>query len=193
MKRQISAGAVIFRREEGGAIKFLLLYHGKNYWNFPKGQLEVGERVPAAFLREVREETGLGERDLKILSDFRATDRYTFLASYPRSGIDAPSQPRPRGRQPISKTVILYLVEAKKRAIAVSEEHEGFAWFTYNEALRVARYQNTRDILKKANEFIRKSASRRPAHPQRKSRHLRRHRTGHRPAAGMARGREHTA
>ncbi len=64
MTQQISAGAVIFRRESDGTVKFLLLYHGKNYWNFPKGKLEAGERAIAAFLREVREETGLGEPDL---------------------------------------------------------------------------------------------------------------------------------
>lgn len=189
MKQQISAGAVIFRREESGAIKFLLLYHGKNYWNFPKGHLEAGERALAAFLREVREETGLGERDLKIIPGFHATDRYTFLASYLRSGIAASGQSRLRGRQPIAKIVILYLVEAKKRAIAVSEEHEGFAWFAYNEALRAARYQNTRDILKKANEFISKSSSRRAKHTPGARRNLLRHQPGHRPAAVVARGR----
>lgn len=171
MTQQISAGAVIFRRESDGTIQFLLLYHGKNYWNFPKGKLEQGERATAAFLREVKEETGLGEHDLKILSDFRATDRYTFFVPPPRAAAD--KRPRLKRSQPVFKVVIFYLVETKRRAIALSDEHDGFAWFNYREALRMAKYQNTRDILKKAYAFIRKSLPRRAEHPARKSRNVR--------------------
>lgn len=158
MKRQISAGAVIFRREPHGHIKFLLLYHGKNYWNFPKGKLEGDELATSAFLREVEEETGLRRPDMKILSGFRATDRYVFFA---------------KGTKEIFKVVIFYLVETKKREITVSPEHDGYSWFTYREALRIAKFKNTRNIIKQAHEFIQKNIFRHPAHPQRPGRHLR--------------------
>lgn len=156
--RQISAGAIIFRRESGGDIKFLLLYHGRNYWNFPKGKLEEGERATAAFLREVEEETGLKRGDLKIISGFRATDRYAFFSGQQRK---------------IFKIVIFYLVETKKSEVAVSSEHQGFGWFTYHEALNLSKYKNTKDIIKRAHEFIQKNLRRHPAHSQRASRHLR--------------------
>ena len=58
MKKVISAGIIIFRKVKGDC-KFLLLYHGHNYWNFPKGKLEATERSWQAALREVREDTGL--------------------------------------------------------------------------------------------------------------------------------------
>src|SRR3989344_5743232 len=77
MRQIISAGFIIFRRNpEVDDIQFLLLYHGRNHWSFPKGRLERGERVEAASFREVEEETGLGKTDLHVISVFRTTDRY---------------------------------------------------------------------------------------------------------------------
>ncbi len=178
MKRVISAGAVIFRREpritahgsvrgeRDGELKFLLLYYGRNYWNFPKGKLEEGERAPQAFLREVEEETGLKPADLHILSGFRTTERFTFVDHDSRA-----AQRRGKERPLVFKVVIYYLVEAKKREVTISNEHEGFGWFTYHEALRIAKYKNTQGILKQAHEFIQKNLPRYPRghHPVKRS------------------------
>lgn len=183
MKRVISAGAVIFRREprtspagsgmlrgeRDGQLKFLLLYYGRGYWNFPKGKIEPGERVTAAFLREVEEETGLKRHDLKIVSGFRTSERYTFVDRYAPEPIRPPSG----GRPAVFKIVIYYLVESRKREVVVSREHEGFGWFTYREAFHIAKYKNTQNILKRAHEFIQQNLRRHPAHPQRPGRHVR--------------------
>ncbi len=167
MKKVISAGAVIFRRDphrtppgsvrdgRDGQLRFLLLYYGRNYWNFPKGKLEEGERAMQAFLREVEEETGLKPADLRILSGFRTTERFTFVDRDPRM-----AQRQSKDRPLVFKVVIYYLVEARKREVAISDEHEGFGWFTYHEALRAAKYKNTQSILKQAYEFIQKSLPR---------------------------------
>ena len=53
-KKEISAGFVVFRKTEEG-LKFLLLYHGHNYWNFPKGKIESEERSLEAAFRETKE------------------------------------------------------------------------------------------------------------------------------------------
>ncbi|MBI4132475.1 MAG: NUDIX domain-containing protein [Candidatus Sungbacteria bacterium] len=157
MRQQVSAGAVIFRREADGTVKFLLLYHGRSYWYFPKGRLEHGERVATAFLREVEEETGIKRHELRIVPGFRAVDRFVF------SGVPFPHEKRRRewrrdARQPISKTVIFYLAETKKREISISGAHEeGFGWFTHSEALRILRHKNTQAIIKRAYEFIHKN------------------------------------
>ena len=157
MRRIISAGAVIFRREHHGEVKFLLLYHGKNYWNFPKGRLEQGERAMAAFFREVEEETGLKRHELKVISGFRMTDRYMLFGG--RSGEND------KGRA--FKIVIYYLVETRTREITVSHEHDGFGWFDYHEALRISKYPGTKEILKKAHEFIQKNLPRTTSAPHR--------------------------
>lgn len=172
MKPIVSAGAVIYRRELNGVIKFLLMYHGRNYWNFPKGRLESGEGAIAAFLREVEEETGLKRNDLEILSGFQATDRY-FLTEPAPVGLPGHGNGRANQRRSVLKIVIYYLVRTRKREVVVSHEHEGFAWFDYREALHIAKYKNTQAILKRAHEFIQENLRRHPAHPPRAGRHLR--------------------
>jgi len=58
MARERSAGAVIFRKIDGEIRYLLLHYHYKTYfWDFPKGNMEEGEREDATVRREVREET----------------------------------------------------------------------------------------------------------------------------------------
>lgn len=173
MRQQVSAGAVVFRREPDGAVKFLLLYHGKGYWYFPKGQLEQGERAMAAFLREVEEETGLRRDELRIVPGFRAQDRFVFHVP------PAPDRRRHRRRKPwaggpVSKIVIIYLAETHQRLVRlIGPREEGFAWFTPAEAMRAAKFQSTRRIIQQAHEFIQRHLRRHPAHPGRPGGHLR--------------------
>lgn len=55
-----AAGGVVWRREDGGQIRVLLIHRPKyDDWTFPKGKLDPGEEHEAAALREVAEETGL--------------------------------------------------------------------------------------------------------------------------------------
>ena len=166
----------MYRRDASGGVKFLLLYHGKGYWNFPKGKVEPGERTVAAFLREVEEETGLARQDLRLREGFRATDRYVFSDKY---------TPGAKGRT-VVKIVILYLVETTKRDVRISDEHEGFAWFKLEEAIRVSKYQNTKRILKTAYDYVTGRVSRNAQHPRRQGRDVRRHRHGDRASARMA-------
>jgi len=53
----LSAGIIIVRRSERGWLYLLLRSY--NYWDFPKGEVEVGEEPFAAAKREVWEETGI--------------------------------------------------------------------------------------------------------------------------------------
>ncbi len=186
MKREISAGAVIFRRGHDGKMRFLLLFHDRGYWNFPKGRIESGEHAMTTFLREVEEETGLRRNELKIISGFRVTERYTFFAP-PR----LPHEPRGSGKpQPIFKIVTFYLVESRRHDVRISWEHEGIGWFAYPEAVHIAKFKNTKDILKQAHEFIERNLRRREAHPSGSRGHLRRHQPGHRSSPGLAPRRE---
>lgn len=137
MKREISAGVVIYRKTKEG-LKFLLLYHGGRYWNFPKGKLEKEEDSYAAALREIKEETGLRPRDLTFSKKFKVYDRYIFT----------------QRKRKIFKIVVYFLAETKKPIIRISFEHQGFGWFSYREALRMLIYQNQKDILNKAFKVL---------------------------------------
>ncbi|MEK7630008.1 MAG: NUDIX domain-containing protein [Patescibacteria group bacterium] len=144
IKRQIVAGFVIYRRTEEG-IKFLFLYRRGNYWNFPKGHFEAGENSFRAALRETEEETGLRPADLRIIPNFKAHLRFSFL----------------RGDEKIHDKMILYLAETRKGSIIISpREHNGFAWFSYNDAIKIIgkRYGNTKKVLKEAYDFVQRKS-----------------------------------
>jgi 8-oxo-dGTP diphosphatase len=62
-------GALILRRNS-----ILLVQRGreplKGYWSLPGGLIETGERIEAALIREVKEETGLVVRPQKLFEIF---------------------------------------------------------------------------------------------------------------------------
>jgi 8-oxo-dGTP diphosphatase len=138
MKREISAGIVVYRRTQEGP-KFLILYHGHNYWNFPKGKIESEERSLTAALREVKEETGLAGRDLRIIKNFKAYERFYFR----------------KGGQMVFKIVIFYLAETSVADVKISREHQGYGWFVNSEAKRIlGKYKDSQMVLKQAYDFL---------------------------------------
>ncbi len=140
MKREISAGFIIFRRTKDG-IKYLLLYHRGGYWNFPKGQIESEEKSLTAALRETREEAGLTPHDLRIMKNFKTYERFYFK----RAGV------------PTFKIVIFYLAETGKRDIKISWEHNGYGWFLFHDAKKiVGKYRDTVKVLQQARDFLEK-------------------------------------
>ena len=171
MSKEISAGIIIYRKTPEGP-KFLLLYHGGGYWNFPKGKLEEGERSFRAAVREVEEETGIKHKDLRFNKGyFKAHDRFVFQ----------------RGGDKISKHVLFYLAETHNPEIRLSEEHEGYGWFLYERAMRVIKYKNLREILKSAYDTLSgKSSSGHVPHPAGVRRNVRGYRPGHQASHGGA-------
>ena len=141
VKKVISAGIIIFRRTRDG-VKFLLLYHGHQYWNFPKGKLETEEHSRQAAIREVREETGLKSTELRFIN-FKAYEKFTFK----------------QRKEKIFKVVILYLAETQKKNIIVSHEHGGYGWFLFKDAKQLLlRYKDNLKILENANHILKKIA-----------------------------------
>ena len=151
-KKQVVAGFVVYRKTAEG-IKYLLLYRRGNYWNFPKGHFEPGERSIDVALRELEEETGIKKSELRVSPEFRAYERFYFRI----------------GSQGIYDTVILFLAETHQAEVKIApREHSGFGWFLYHDALNVIgkKYADTRKVLKQANDFLR-ARSRPRRHPPR--------------------------
>ncbi|MEK7162776.1 MAG: NUDIX domain-containing protein [Patescibacteria group bacterium] len=144
MLKEISAGIIIYKKTEEG-LKFLILYHRRDYWNFPKGKIESEEKSFQAAIREVREETGLNRHDLKFHDYFKAYEKYAF---WKRVEAENP--------QKVFKTVIFYLAETKKSQIILSSKHEeGYGWFTYKEGVKIlSKHKESQRILTQANEFL---------------------------------------
>ena len=137
-----SAGAVVFRRERG-IVKYLLLNYPsttrgakKDYWDFPKGHIEMGEKEIDTVKREVFEETGL--KDIKFFEGFKEWIKYFF---------------KYKGKT-VFKIVTFYLAKARTKEVKVSGEHLGYKWLPYEEAIEKLTFKNAKEILKKANAFL---------------------------------------
>lgn len=137
-----SAGAIIFRKE-GNKIFYLLLHYPgtshraeKDYWDFPKGHIEKGEKEIETVKREIEEETGL--KDVKFVEGFNELTKYFFKFE---------------GKN-ILKFVTFYLVETKTKKVEVSFEHLGYQWLPYERALEQLTFENSREIFKKTKQFL---------------------------------------
>ncbi|MDO8463457.1 MAG: NUDIX domain-containing protein [bacterium] len=139
MSYEKSAGAIIYKvKRDGRRVEpfFLLLRYPGGYWEFARGHVEDGEREHATALREIREETGLTE--LRFLRGFREKYRFHFK----RSG------------KSVAKDAVLYLAEATRWNVQVSEEHDGYVWASYREAMVHLNFENAKQVLRKAQTFL---------------------------------------
>jgi 8-oxo-dGTP pyrophosphatase MutT (NUDIX family) len=153
MRRERSAGAIIFR-EEKRKIYYLLLHYESGHWDFPKGHIEKEEEEKETVKREVREETGL--RDIKFIQGFKEKIQYFFRKTYPQKA-QRRLRKSEKGKPPlIFKEVVFYLAETKKNNIEISFEHLGYQWLSYKEAIEKVTFRNAKEILKRANDFLRK-------------------------------------
>ncbi|MHA1687507.1 MAG: bis(5'-nucleosyl)-tetraphosphatase [Candidatus Heimdallarchaeaceae archaeon] len=131
-----SAGIVIYNNG-----RYLLLNYGRswkasNRWGFTKGHIEKNETVREAALREAFEETGISR--IQLLDDFERKVTYYFN----------------RGPHRIKKTVYYLIGITDQNRVHISSEHFGFYWATYEEALRMLTFENTRKILRAAEKFL---------------------------------------
>ncbi len=140
MPQERSFGSVIIRREEN-EILYLLLYkkahdHYSEMWDFPRGLIEKGEQPEETAKREIKEETGIIE--IKFIEGFKEKIKWF----YKKEG------------KTISKEAVYFLAETRTQEIKISNEHNNYKWCTYEEALKLITYKNTKNILEKAQNFL---------------------------------------
>jgi len=136
--REVSAGGIVFRRQEAGIVTFLLIKDSYGNWGFPKGHLEDGESPADAAQRETAEETGLG--DLQLRGPIRIIDWHF----------------RFRGRF-IHKFCHFFLFESPSDE-PVPQHAEGITacrWCTLEDALEELSYDNARGVLRRAGDMAR--------------------------------------
>lgn len=142
-----SAGIIIFCDTSSGR-KYLVIRSSradsqisqkksiKEFWDFPKGQLEKGETGMDAALRETREEAGI--KDFEVIADFKETARYFTR----------------RDGKPILKFVAMFLAEAKSNKVKLSWEHDKYEWLPYEEAYSRISLPPMKNALEKAEKFL---------------------------------------
>lgn len=142
MKREFSAGGLVFKRE-GDQILWLIRkpapnpgFQGKIVWDLPKGLLKDNEEVETAAVREVAEEVGV---EAKIISKL-PTIKLFYIN---------------QDKEKVLK-FITYFVMAWQRDLP-----EGFGWETgiikwaiFEEAQQLLEYSSDKELLHQAVEFI---------------------------------------
>jgi 8-oxo-dGTP pyrophosphatase MutT (NUDIX family) len=138
---ETSAGGVVFRLD-GREPLFLLIRDSYQNWGFPKGHVEHGERPQDAAVREVGEETGLGDLTVRGSID---TINWFF---------------RFRG-QLIHKYCHFYLIETVESETC-PQRAEGITacrWTSFGEADSLISYANAREVLRRAQEMVVESSA----------------------------------
>jgi len=145
MLKEKSCGAVIFRINNG-LIEFLLVYSGRNsHWGFAKGHVEDGETEIETAKREILEETGISR--LEFIDGFYKEDIYRSVGARKDTVGKA-----------VEKHSVYFLAKAlspleNKQFKACDEIYE-IKWFKLGEALKMLPFENQKEILRSASEYI---------------------------------------
>lgn len=130
--KEISAGGVVFARDEDGSLKIQMIRDRYGKMTLPKGKLEQGERFEEAALREIKEETGITGKIVVPLT----VVRYKYLT---------------QNGDEVDKEVHYFLVEATGGTLTPQvEEIEDVNWYTPDEAWEIQRtsgYLNNNEVL----------------------------------------------
>ncbi len=135
MEYEVSCGFVAFKRINGER-RFLLIRSISGEWGFPKGHMEGSETEHETAARELFEETGASARSI---------ENFRYLIEYPL--------PRKPG---VMKRAIYFLGECLTDEIICQESEVSAACFAgFDEAIKLLSFENTREVLRSADEFLR--------------------------------------
>lgn len=136
----VYAAGIVTYIIENGAIRYLILHHNAGHWGFPKGRREEGENDQQTALRELHEETGLIIKDFD--SVFRLSSSYEVLLN----------------NEYVPKTVTYFVGQPVDTNVLLSDEHDQFAWCTFQEAIDLLTHVSSKELLIKVNAHIEESS-----------------------------------
>jgi 8-oxo-dGTP diphosphatase len=130
IKREFSAGGVVFRKEPEGILWLVIKPSNNPKWRLPKGNIGKNESSLQAAQREVREEAGIevgvGEKV--------GSEKYFYYLN----------------GQKFFKTVVFFLMEYLQEAReSFSWETEAIDWLPYKEARERLAFENEKELLDK--------------------------------------------
>lgn len=138
-RNEISAGGVIYRRQQGRVDVCLISTQGGKAWQLPKGLIEDGEAPEVAAEREVREETGLHGTLLRPLEEIE----YWYVATYTPE------------RERVHKRVHFFLFRYTSGSTTDHDaEVDDARWVALDEARSLLSFENERRVLETAAKAL---------------------------------------
>lgn len=118
--------------------KFLILKHKAGHWGFPKGHKEGDETTEETVIRELEEETGIS--GCKFLELPPISEEYNFTWS--------------DGKE--YHKIVQYIIGNTKEDKVILQEDEvvDYKWASYDEAFDTLTFDNNKEVLKKAKEYL---------------------------------------
>ena len=150
MRLPIQIEAVLFKRTRG-KIQYLILKtvpKRGEFWQPITGGLEEGETKVEALKREIQEETGI-KNIIKIIADvhyFEFQD-LPLIEYLNKHGCPC---------KQLKEYAFGVEVSSEEEVVLDGKEHSEFKWCSFQEALRLMKWKENRDSLKKLNEIVTK-------------------------------------
>ncbi len=136
LKFEFSSGTILFYQKSKKRFYFLLK-DSNNNWGFPKGNIEKNESSLQTATRETFEETNI--KNIKILKGFKKEIQWFYFA---------------KDKKKVFKKAFFYLAKANNKKFKISFEHKDGGWYEYNKALELLKFNNYKNLLKQAEEFL---------------------------------------
>ncbi len=139
-KREISAGGVVYKKDNSQIFILLILHSGltankDEVWTFPKGHIDGDEKPEETAVREVREETGVTATIIEKLGSIK----YTFVWEGDN----------------VFKIVTWYLMEYVSGDVSGHDyEVMEAKWFEITEAEKLLTYSTDKQTFAKAKKFL---------------------------------------
>lgn len=135
MKEDRSFGIILVDRAKED--KFLLLKHNSGHWSHAKGHKEGNETDLESALRELKEESGIEDCEVSKLPEI--LEEYVFE----------------QDGEKWHKVVKYFIAFTKNTNVKIQEsEISEYKWATYEEAINTFNYDNNKEVLKKAKEYL---------------------------------------
>ena len=133
MQNEKSCGAIVYRKYHGNTEILLIKHVNSGHWSFPKGHVEGNETEVETATREIKEETGI---DVIIDPTFREIVSYS-------------------PKKDTQKIVVYFIARAKNTDyIPQEEEISEIRWVELGRVNTVLSYENDKNIVNKARNFI---------------------------------------
>lgn len=142
MTKSTSAGGVVVNNKTG---KICVVSQAGLSWSLPKGHIESGETEEAAAIREIYEESGIKQENLKLLKKLGTYHRYRMGRD---NNVDHKKD---------LKTIHIYLFTTdQEKLIPPEDNHPEAIWVEPDKVAEVLTFDKDKEFFKSIINKVRK-------------------------------------